>query len=107
MNYLSLSSVSSVEAWGMVPFTQAWSEAVPWPMRWAFDHSFMSVSSTGVVSRGFTAPFWHAKIDQNVNATRSPYAHRESHRRTNHAAPTCPQTQHRFSAAPCANEEGQ
>ena len=47
MNYLSLSSASSVEALVMVLFTQAWSEAVLWPIRWAFYHSFMAIGTTG------------------------------------------------------------
>ena len=40
MNYLSLSSARSVVVLGMVPITQAWYEAVPWPMSWASNHGF-------------------------------------------------------------------
>ena len=52
MNYLSLSSARSMVVLGMVPITQAWYEAVPWPMSWASNHGFTFFSVTPVAQLG-------------------------------------------------------
>ena len=79
MNYLSLGSVSSAVVLGMVPITQAWSEAVPWPMRWASNHGFTFFGYTEGVGGAVSEP---------SNFQRGDRPHAE--RRRGLAADSCP-----------------